>query len=103
VRLALSGLPPQMQGVEAKWYLFEDEADGTRTRKLLYWLPVAPQDEFPAVKAQVRVGDVVVDDVPIGDTPQILRVHEIDGKWGWPVRIDLVLLRADTKVAWRRG
>jgi len=103
VRLALSGLPPQMRGVEAKWYLFEDKADGTRTRKLLYWLPVTPQDEFPTVKAQVRVGDVLVDDVPISDTPQILRVHEIGGKWGWLVRIDLVLHQVDTKVAWRRG
>jgi hypothetical protein len=103
VRISLTGLPHEMQDVEAKWFLYEDETDGVRTRKLLYWLPVAAQDEFPAVKAQVRVGDVVVGEVPIDDAPQILRVHEIDGKWGWPVRIDMIKHEIDQDVAWRRG
>ena len=103
VTVSMTGQPPKMKDVVPKWYLFEDEADGVRTRKLLYWLPTAAQDTYPLVKAQVQIGDVVVEGVPISDAPQILRLHEIDGKWGWPVRIDMILHRADTKIAWTHG
>lgn len=103
VKIELTDPPAQFRDVKPKWYLFEDETDGVPTRKLLYWLPVAAQDEFPSVKARVRVGDVVVDDVTIDDTPRLLRVHEIGGRWGWPVKIDMVAQKMATDVAWRRG
>lgn len=103
VRIEMNGQPAEMRDVAAKWYLYEDPSEGVATRKLVYWLPVAAQDEFPAIKAQVRIGDVVIPDMPISDAPQLIRVHQIDGKWGWPVRIDMVGHEVHADVAWRRG
>ncbi len=85
-----------------KWYLYEDPRGPVPTRKLFYWLPVPAQDAFVPQKSAVRIGEVTVPEVLVTDTPRLLRLHQIEGQWGYPVLVDLVLQRIRDDVAWER-
>lgn len=93
-------LPVEFTRPGVKWYLFRDARGPVPMLKLVYWLPVPAQDDLAAVETAVRVGDVRVPRVPLDDTPRILRLHQIDGRWGYPILIDLILQRMRQDVAW---
>jgi len=91
-------------GVEnVKWYLYEDDRGAIPSLKLIYWLPVPAQDDFPPTTTSVKVAGVSIPEVPISDAPRILRLHRVDGEWGYPVLIDLILQRIDDSVQWEKG
>lgn len=83
-------VPKGLAQCPVKWYLFEDVAEPTPARKLLFWMPVAARDDYPVVKATVRVGEVTCTDVPVDDRPRLLRLHNLEKRWGWPVLIDFI-------------
>lgn len=86
-----SALPVEFGDARVKWYLYEDRRGAVPTLKLFYWLPVPAQDDFPATATSVKVGAVKVGALSVSDSPRILRLHQIDGRWGYPVLIDPVL------------
>lgn len=90
VEFTLHDPPEELAHAPVKWHLFEDDSEPVPTRKLLFWLPVEARDDWPVVKATVHAGDVVVSDVPVNDRPRLLRVHHIEGRWGWPVLVDFM-------------
>ncbi len=85
----------------ATWYLFEDLSEPVPTLKLIYWLPVPAQDGLPPTRVSVQVGDALCPDLPISDCPRILRVHQIEGRWGWPVLIDPLAREVREDLAWQ--
>jgi hypothetical protein len=93
-----SELPVTFSQEGVKWYLYEDPRGGVPSLKLLYWLPVPAQDDFPRTLTQVKVGPVTIPEVPVSDAPRLLRLHRIDGKWDAPVLIDLILQQVDDGV-----
>lgn len=95
-----SDIPVQFSQPNVKWYLYSDPRGPVPMLKLIYWLPVQAQDDLRPVDVAVQVGDVKVPAVPVDDRPRILRLHQIDGKWGYPVLIDLILQRLKDDVAW---
>jgi len=85
-----------------KWYVFDDFTETPPARKVLYWLPIAAKDDCPVEQTGVRIGDVDVPSVPVSDVPRLLRLHRIEGTWGWPIVLDLVAQEADRAVEWER-
>lgn len=83
-----------------KWYVFDDFAGAVPSRKLLYWLPIPASDDCPDQPMEVVVGDVVVPSVPVSDAPRMLRLHHLEGRWGWPVLVDLLKQEARTDIGW---
>ena len=86
-----------------KWFLFEDNSRGVPMLKLFYWLPVAADDAAKTVPASVKVCGVHIPDVLVSDAPRLLRLHQINGRWGWPVMIDFIGYEIDTRVKWETG
>lgn len=100
-----SGCTPASEAVEfsdpaVKWYLFEDRRGEMPVRKLVYWLPVAARDDLRPREVGVRVGAVRMPRVPVDDTPRLVRLHQVEGRWGYPVVVDFVLQRVAQDVAW---
>jgi hypothetical protein len=96
-------VPDQATGTlekPVKWYLFEDRSEAVWTRKLLFWLPVPARDDYPTARVQVQVGEVRCLQVPVDDRPRLLRVHYLDGRWGWPVLIDFLAYQVNYEQAW---
>ena len=98
-----SDLPVAFGAENVKWYLFQDDRGPVPALKLLYWLPVAAQDGVPPVKTTVTVGPVTVKEIPVSDTPRLLRFHRVAGEWGYPVLVDLVLQRVNDAVPWEKS
>jgi hypothetical protein len=84
-----------------KWYLFDDESRGAPIRKLIYWLPEPARDDFAVTRTSAIAGDVMVQDMPVSEAPRLLRLHQVDGRWGYPVLVDFVRQRMDDNVGWR--
>lgn len=97
---ARSALPVKFSDPQVKWYLYEDRRGAVPTLKLFYWLPVPAQDSIPATTVSAEVGPVRLPALPVSDAPRLLRLHEIEGRWGYPVLIDLILQRVKDDVAW---
>jgi hypothetical protein len=95
-----SDVPVEFSQPGVKWYLFADNSGAVPMRKLVYWLPVPAQDDLKVVETEVKVGDTVVPKVPLDDTPRTVRLHQVDGLWGYPILIDPVLQRLRDNVAW---
>lgn len=95
-----SDIPVAFSQPNVKWVLYSDPRGPVPTLKLIYWLPVPAQDDLRPVDTAVQVGDVKVAAIPVDDAPRILRLHQIDGKWGYPIVIDLILQRIRDDVTW---
>jgi hypothetical protein len=95
-----SDLTVAFEAQNVKSYLYEDDRGEVDALKLFYWLPVPARDDLPVQKTSVRVGPVTVPDIPLSDTPQLLRLHRINGAWGYPALIDLVLQRVTVDLQW---
>lgn len=87
---------------DVKWYVFDDFSGAVPARKVLYWLPVAAKDDCPVEQVSLTIGDASVPALPVSDAPRLLRLHRLEGAWGWPVLIDLVEGTADDAVDWER-
>jgi hypothetical protein len=94
-----SDLPVEFSDPQVKWFLYQDTRGAVPVLKLVYWLPVPAQDDLRPVDVAVKVGEVKMPAVPVDDTPRVLRLHQVDGKWGYPVLIDLILQRLRDDVA----
>ena len=95
-----SKLPVEFGAANVKWYLYEDNRGAVPTLKLLYWLPVPAEDNFPRTTTSVKLSGVAVPQVPLSDCPMILRLHQLAGRWGNPVLINPVLQRVQDDLAW---
>ncbi|MCD6350674.1 MAG: hypothetical protein J7M26_01035 [Armatimonadetes bacterium] len=100
VRFDVTRPSPNAEGSQVKWYLYEDRSEAMPVRKLLFWYPVAATDDFQPALADVRIGEVVCRDVRITDSPCELRLHNIGGRWGWPVLMDFLRYEINEKVQW---
>ncbi len=96
-----SAAPVAFGDPRVKWYLYDDPRGPVPARKLCYWLPVPAEDNFAAVRTTVKVGEVSLASVPVTDAPQILRFHQVAGRWGYPVRIDLVRQTSTDDLPWQ--
>lgn len=85
-----------------KWFVFDDTSSSVPARKIVYWLPVPARDDFPVERINIQLDDAFVHDVPLSDALRMVRLHRIDGKWGYPILIDLLKQMADENVAWER-
>jgi hypothetical protein len=83
-----------------KWYLFDDNSRGVPMRKLVYWLPEPARDDFPVTHTSVILGEVMIRGVPLSDAPRLLRLHQVEGRWGYPVLVDFIGQRMDDNVGW---
>ncbi len=86
-----------------KCYVFDDTTMSPPVRRVAYWLPVPARDDFPVQRTDIIVGGVAAANLPVSDAPRILRLHKIDGAWGYPALVDLMKQTIDTNVAWRKG
>lgn len=96
-----SALPVEFSAPNVKWYLYEDRRGAVPTLKLFYWLPVPAEDAFAQTISSVKLAGVTVPEVPVSDCPMILRLHQIDGRWGYPVLIHPVLQTLQDDVPWQ--
>lgn len=83
-----------------KWFVFDDTLSAIPTRKIVYWLPVPARDDFPVERVNVQIDDMLVHSVLLSDAPRMVRLHRIDGRWGYPVLIDFIKQTADGNVEW---
>jgi hypothetical protein len=85
-----------------KWYVFDSLRSAPSVRRVVYWLPVPARDDFPVQRTDVTVAGAIVPGLPLSEAPRILRLHHIDGVWGYPALVDLMSQTIDTDMAWRR-
>ncbi|MBC7287975.1 MAG: hypothetical protein H5T86_08005, partial [Armatimonadetes bacterium] len=88
---------------QPKWFLYEDMSGEVPVRKLVFWYPVPAKDNFQPALADISVGNATATGVPITDAPQILRVHKVDERWGWPVLIDPLRYQMLENISWTIG
>lgn len=92
--------PVRFEAPEVRAYLFDDYSGAVPARKLLYWQPVAARDDCPVAQVAVEVDGVRIAALPLSDTPRLLRLHRVEGQWGWPAVVDLVGQTVETSLAW---
>ncbi len=102
VEFTTAQMPEELADATPKWYLLDDPTEVVPARKLLFWLPVPARDDCPVARATVRIGDVTCTDVPLDDRPRLLRLHQLDGRWGWPVLVDFVRYDVRYDQPWSR-
>lgn len=95
-------VPVRFSRTGVKWYVFDDLKSKPAVRRLAYWLPVPARDDFAVERIDVTVGGIRLPRVPLSDAPRILRLHRIDGSWGYPALVDLMAQTIDTDVRWTR-
>ncbi|HEX2999597.1 MAG TPA: hypothetical protein VHR86_05105, partial [Armatimonadota bacterium] len=80
-------------------FAFEKVEGDVPVRQLLYWLPEPAADDFPLRHTACTLNGVTVSELPLSEAPRALRLHQVQGRWGYPLLVDLLAQKQEATLS----
>jgi hypothetical protein len=83
------------------YFVFDDPSPPYPKRKIFYWLPVPASDSFATQKVDLQIEQGKMPALALSDSPRLLQLYQIDGRWGYPVAVNLLTKKAQLDLSWQ--